>query len=315
MTNARPLIALLAASMLTACGSASDKSEAEQAPSNPAATKPAKAPDVHAFRIGEFQAFALADGAFTFPNDGKTFGLGHKPGEVGKLLSAAGLPADTLSVDIHPLLVKSPIQVMLFDTGAGRSAGADGGKLTASLAAAGVDPASVTDIFISHVHGDHVGGLLDADGALAFPRAVIHMSSPEWTYLRDQAKESETAAALVTAIAPKIAPFAPGIEILPGKVQAVEIRGHTPGHSGYRILSGDSSLLYVGDAVHHHIISVRKPDWPIEFDGDKAVAAASRHALLKDSADTGQRLYAPHFPFPNVGTVKPDGDGFRWVPE
>jgi len=205
--------------------------------------------------------------------------------------------------------------VMLFDTGVGSKGGENGGRLPASMAAAGVDPASVTDIFISHTHGDHVGGLLKADGALAFPNARVHMSAPEWAWLQDQAKQSETAAALVKAIAPKVASFAPGAEILPGLVKAVEIRGHTPGHSGYRITSGDSSLLYAGDAMHHYVVSVREPDWPIQFDGDKPVAAASRRALLDQSAKTGQRLYLVHFPFPGLGTVKAEGNGFAWVPE
>ncbi|HKR36572.1 MAG TPA: MBL fold metallo-hydrolase, partial [Steroidobacteraceae bacterium] len=91
------------------------------------------------------------------------------------------------------------------------------------------------------------------------------------------------------------------------------IKGHTPGHSGYLITSGRNSLLYVGDAVHHFVVSLRKPDWPNGFDGDAATAAASRSALLADAAKSGQLLYAVHFPFPGLGKVQRQGEGYVWV--
>src|SRR5262249_32304912 len=149
---------------------------------------------------------------------------------------------------------------------------------------AGVDPASVTDIFISHLHGDHISGLVNAQGALAFPNATIHFSKPEWKFLTtmpvDVAKQVGIADrdALVATLKPKVDAFTPGAELVPGVVKAVDIKGHTPGHSGYKITSGNDSLLYVGDAVHHYIISVQKPDWPMAFDADQATGAKSRAA-------------------------------------
>jgi glyoxylase-like metal-dependent hydrolase (beta-lactamase superfamily II) len=122
-------------------------------------------------------------------------------------------------------------------------------------------------------------------------------------------------AALIDAITPKIVAFTPGADIIAGAVKAVEIRGHTPGHSGYLITSGPSSLLYVGDTMHHFVVSVRKPDWTIQFDADAPTAQASRRALLGQSAESRQRIYAVHFPFPGLGTVEPKDDGFVWVPE
>jgi glyoxylase-like metal-dependent hydrolase (beta-lactamase superfamily II) len=98
-------------------------------------------------------------------------------------------------------------------------------------------------------------------------------------------------------------------------VKAVEIKGHTPGHSGYKITSGQDSLLYVGDSMHHYVVSLQKPEWSMGFDGDKAVAAKSRAALIADSAASGQRIYAVHFPYPGIGKFEKQGDGYVWVGE
>ena len=265
----------------------------------------------HAFKIGELSAMALRDGGMEVPNDNKVFGVGRTPEEVAAVLSANGQPADKLALTIEPLLVKTADRVLLFDTGAGPLFGPGSGQLLASFAEAGVDPQSVTDIFISHSHGDHVGGLVSAEGKLTFPNATIHLSKPEWTYMsgNDQYK------AWIPVLKDKVDAFKPGAELVPGVVKAVEIKGHTPGHSGYRITSGQDSLLYVGDSMHHFIVSVQKPEWTIAFDGDNATATASRVALIAELATSGQRVYAVHFPFPGIGKMQKQGDGIVWVGE
>jgi glyoxylase-like metal-dependent hydrolase (beta-lactamase superfamily II) len=98
-------------------------------------------------------------------------------------------------------------------------------------------------------------------------------------------------------------------------VKAVDIQGHTPGHSGYLITSGDQSLLYVGDSMHHFVVSVQRPEWTIAFDHDSPTATASRRNLIADSAAQGQRIYAVHFPFPGTGRFERKGEGFAWLGE
>lgn len=303
---------------LTAC---SPESDAPRPAATTAAAPVLEHEDVRAFAIGELTGMALRDGTIDVPNDARTFGLGRTVDEVSARLAAAGLSTHELHLSIQPLLVKTADRVLLFDTGAGGNMGDSGGRLAASMAAAGVDADSITDVFLSHAHGDHVGGLLSADGTLAFPRAAIHIASPEWAFLRQMSAEAAAGAAIprhaafIAAIAPRIAEFAPGADIIPGVVRAVEIRGHTPGHSGYLITSGQDSLLYVGDAMHHFIVSVQKPEWANEFDTDAATAASSRSELLARSAASGQRLYAVHFPFPGLGRVERRADGFVWAAE
>lgn len=311
------VLALMAVSMLAACSKPAE-TPAEPAPPPP---PPPKEASYQSVKLGELTAIALRDGKVQFPNDNKIFGLGHTPEEVGALLSAAGQPTDQIHLDIDPLLVKTADRVLLFDTGAGSNFGPGAGMLGAALVDAGVDPKSVTDIFISHVHGDHVGGLVGADGVPNFPNATIHIAKPEWEFLTglggEKAKEVgvQNFDALVAAMKPKVDAFAPGAELVPGVVTAVAIKGHTPGHSGYKVTSGADSLLYIGDAMHSYVVSVQKADWPMSFDGDQKTGAASRVALLADAEQSGQRIYAVHFPFPGVGKIHKQGDGYVWVPE
>lgn len=309
------LAALLAGVALSACSKPAPVATPPSAAAAAAATAPAQPvanhSDIYRFKIGALDAVALKDGDIDVPNDGKTFAIGQPVAAVSALLTAAGLPTDTLHLSIQPLLVQDGAHVLLFDTGAADASFAHAGRMPTSLHDAGVDPSQVTDIFISHRHPDHVGGLVTRNGALAFPNAAIHISAPEWEALR----KDKDAAALVAAISPKVVTFQPGAAILPGVVTAVEIKGHTPGHSGYEITSGDDHLIYMGDVAHHSVISVQRPEWTVEYDENAPLAQASRRAFLQRAADNDLRIYAVHFPFPGLGRVKKQGDSFVWVPE
>ncbi len=263
------------------------------------------APEARWFTVGSVRVAALHDQDFLIPNDGQTFGVDVGPEAVARLLSANGAPADTIKVSVGGLLVKLPGHVVVIDTGYGQA----NGQLLSSLAVAGVKPGEVTDVLITHSHGDHVGGLLKMDGTLAFPNAKVRMSGAEWAFLQANAG----AAKLVAAITPQVATFTPGAVVVPG-ITAVEVRGHTPGHVAYELVSGKARLIDLGDTVHSSIVSLAEPDWSMGFDSDKAVGKASRRAELTALAASHEIIYAPHFPFPGVGTVAAKGDGFVWVP-
>ena len=306
MRSDTAFVIMLAAS-LAACSPASE--EAPPAEADGAAT-PTIAPfqagaNVSPFAIGSLQAAALKDAAFSPANDNQTLAINVSKAEVDALLTAEGLATDVLELSVQPLIVRTADRVLLFDTGNGPS-----GMLSASMATAGVEAGAVTDIFISHSHGDHVGGLVGANG-LAFPNAAIHISANEWAAMQADA----SLATLVTTVTPRVATFEPGAELVPGVVTAVDIQGHTPGHSGYLITSGQESLLYIGDTMHHYVISVQRPDWTIAFDGDAPLAQESRRAVLSSSAASGQRIYAVHFPFPGLGGFEDRAGTFVWVPE
>lgn len=316
---ALPLLAVALGTALAACGGNQEPAATVATPATAEAGAPAVPANeaIHAFGIGPLQATALRDGGLTVPNDNAVFGVGLGPEEVAAALSAAGLETDALHLSVQPLLVRADDRVMLFDAGAGRMMGDGAGRLGGALEAAGVAPEQVTDVFVSHAHGDHVGGLLDAQGAPAFANATVHVSQPEWEDLQAQAVGGDAGmAAVVAAVTPRLSTFAPDAELVPGLVQSLPTPGHTPGHVSFRIRGGNDALLYVGDVVHHPVVSVQRPQWTLGFDGDATAAAAQRTQLLEAAADSGERLYAVHFPFPGLGRISRGEDGqLAWVAE
>ena len=263
-------------------------------------------PAAQSFRLGRLKLVALRDALNTVADDGKVIGLGRDPAEVAAVLRSAGAPTDTITLGVDALLAEGEGRVMLFDTGLGPRVH---GALPQSLALAGVAPDTVTDVFITHSHGDHVGGLVTAEGGLAFPHAVIHMSAVEWAWMQANSKASS----LVAAITPQVRTFEPETMVAPG-VTAVSLPGHTPGHVGYEIVSGSQRLFDMGDLAHSSIVSLAKPDWAIQYDNDKAQGEATRRATLAKLAASHERVFAPHFPFPGVGRIEAAGDGFAWAP-
>jgi glyoxylase-like metal-dependent hydrolase (beta-lactamase superfamily II) len=311
MPHRPPLIVAALAAAAAACSIPSGAGAQPAAAAHPHAaqlTPTAPTPAAHAFRIGRLQAWALVDGAASFPNDNKVLGVGRTPADVAALLSAAGLPGDQIRLNIDPLLVRTGDRYVLFDAGASGSVfGENAGRLVQSLAAAGLRPEQITDVAISHSHPDHVAGLVDG-GKLTFPNARIHLSAAEWAAMQANPRQAE----LVKAISPKVAAFQWGAEIAPG-VFALDTSGHTPGHTSYEVRSGEARLLYVGDTMHHHVVSVQRPDWPIAFDASPR-GLEQRKAILARAADEKLTVYAVHFPYPSLGHIRRQGDSFVWVP-
>lgn len=305
--HARLAAAALILASIGACSPEADKA----ATPVPSAGARAENADVHAFRIGALEATALKDGDIVLQN-----AAGQSPwaDTVGAraALTAAGLSGDAIALSVQVLLVRDGDRLVLIDTGAGGRMGTQN-KLVASLRAAGVDPTRITDVLISHAHGDHVGGLAGADGSLTFPRAVVHISAPEWDYMKAGAAQAGEAA-LLAAVTPRVRPFAPGAQVTPS-IKAVALDGHTPGHSGYEITSGTERLLYLGDAMHSSVISVQRPEWVNVWDTDGAAGVSTREGLLERGAAGSRRIYSPHFPFPGLGRFQRRDDGFVWVPE
>lgn len=294
---------MLAALGAGACSSESGKvAEAETADAAVASSR-----DVHPFRIGTLEAVALKDGDLNLPaNDAEK--SPWAPAEAAALLTSAGVTDGMIHLSIQPLLVRDGARTVLIDAGAGGQMGTEN-RLPASLRSAGVEPGEVTDVLISHAHGDHIGGLA-AGEALAFPNATIRMDAATWEEIRAEPR----LAGLTRLIASKVETFEAGAAVTPA-ITAVALPGHSPGHSGFEIVSGGDRLLYIGDALHSSVVSVRAPALRNAWDSDSAAAIRTREGLLERGSREGARLYGVHFPFPGVGRFDRGPEGFSWVPE
>jgi glyoxylase-like metal-dependent hydrolase (beta-lactamase superfamily II) len=262
-------------------------------------------PAAQSFQVGAISLTAVHDAQIVVANDGKTFGLGVSTRAVGSVLHSAGAPTDRITLSVNDLLVRTGRRVILIDTGLGPG---HHGALLASLKLAGVSPGDVTDVLITHPHPDHIGGLLDAQGGLAFPNATIRLASAAWAWMKQKVTP-----AMIGTVAPRVQTFEPGARIAPGVV-SVSFPGHTPGHVGYEIVSGHSRLIDMGDVAHSSIVSLARPQWDMEFDVDQTVGRQTRVKTLPALARSGEWVFAPHFPFPGVGHIVAAGRAFAWKP-
>lgn len=233
----------------------------------------------------------------------------------------ATYPSGKTRNSLNVFLIISGKRVALVDTGGGSVLGPDAGRLPQALAAAGVSPADVTDIILTHAHRDHIGGLAP-QGVAAFPNAWVHISKAEhdyWTSPDNEAKASERAKpnfALLRemlALYPwKVSIFEPGKELMPG-VSTIATPGHTPGHVALLVSSKEDTLLLWGDLLHGMELQLPRPDISIAFDTDPLQAAVTRSELLQRAAIEKWRVSGVHVPAPAAYRIKAAG-GFVLLP-
>jgi glyoxylase-like metal-dependent hydrolase (beta-lactamase superfamily II) len=290
----------LCISTLIACFAAVQVSAADIGP------QPAQ-PGAETFTLGDFRITSLRDAVNIVPNDGSVFGADVGPKAVAEVLKNAGQKTEAIELSVDALLARRGSEAIVIDTGLGP---AIPGALASSLSLAGVMPDEVTTVLITHVHSDHIGGLITQEKQSAFKHAAIKISEPDWKWLQQQPEMAE----LTRVIAPQVSTFNPGEDVAMG-IKSVRIPGHTPGHVGYMISSKGQTLLDVGDTVHSSIVSLAKPDWAMGYDTDRAVGRASRREVLTQLATDHQLIFAPHFPYPGVGWIVSQSDHFEWLPK
>ena len=213
---------------------------------------------------------------------------------------------------------------MLIDSGAGSLFGPTLGSLPASLAAAGYRPEQVDAVLITHMHGDHIGGLT-MDGKPAFPNAVVYSSKLEADYWLSQANMDKAPAegkdsfeGAMKMLKPYIAAgrfqrIDSGTQIVPG-IKSIAASGHTPGHNIYVVESGGQKLVLWGDLMHVAAVQFPEPAVTIIFDSDSNAARAQREKLFAEAASQGYWVGIAHLPFPGLGHLRTEGKGYAWVP-
>ncbi|WDS37455.1 MBL fold metallo-hydrolase [Pseudoxanthomonas sp.] len=234
-------------------------------------------------QIGEFSIMALSDG---YLSANLALLSNIDPDDAAGLQKAAGL-RDPSSIHINCYLVRGRGRTILIDAGAGGFK-QWGGELKANLALAGVQPSEIDTILLTHAHPDHVGGLLSASGDIAFPEAELVVHQRELAFWEDDGNLSRAserargnflfARKVFDGYRERMRTFTDGA-LLPG-ISAIPLPGHTAGHAGYRLESGDRSLLVWGDIVHFPQIQIARPDVSIAFDQDPLLSAATRARLL-----------------------------------
>lgn len=227
---------------------------------------------------------------------------------------------------LNAFVVHTPEKIILVDSGGGTNMGDTLGRLQQNLAAAGYKPADFTDIYLTHAHIDHVSGLTDAAGKPVFPNAQVRLAEAELQFWFDDERRNKAPEGMQglfkaarTALTPykeagRILTFKPG-EALSGHVTSLDLAGHTPGHSGFRVSDGKEQLLIWGDIVHAPALQFAHPEWSIAFDVDKAQALTARSKIMAEVAADRIRIAGMHLGFPALGHVARASSGYDFVPQ
>jgi glyoxylase-like metal-dependent hydrolase (beta-lactamase superfamily II) len=280
-----------------------------------------QAPGYYRMMLGDTEITTLSDG--TFPMEADKLLTDITPKQLDAALARSYLK-EPIETSVDAFLVNTGSKLVLVDTGAGVLFGPTVGKLLANLRASGYRPEQIDEIYITHMHGDHIGGLL-LDGKIAFPNAVVRASQQEADFWlsksnmdaapKDRKDGFEAAMNMLNPYisAGKFKPFNGDTELVPG-VRAVAAPGHTPGHTFYVVESKGQKLVLWGDLLHVAAVQFPNPGVTIRFDTDSAMAAAQRKKAFADAAAHGDWVAAAHLPFPGIGHLRAAGSGYVFVP-
>lgn len=278
-------------------------------------------PAIYRFRIGENDAYAIQCGSLEFRPEQPSFAIEASPSEFATALHDA-TRTDTVRMPFNVLLLDWNGSYVLIDTGAPGRNGAPP-PLLAHLQTLGLAPEKIAHLILTHAHFDHVGGLLDAAGQPTFSRAVHHVLKAEadfWMAAAPDLSRVRVPSGGMVSTARRVferiafTDATPGADIVPG-ITALLSPGHTPGHMTLRLTSKTSTLYHIADLCHHAPLLMEHPDWTVGSDSDPALAVRTRQTVYKALADSRERLFGFHLPFPGLGSIARSATGYHWIAE
>ncbi|MGO4832534.1 MBL fold metallo-hydrolase [Rhizobiaceae sp. 2RAB30] len=284
-------------------------------------TGAAEASRKSAWHIGDLTVTPLLDGVVEV--DVAIFsGATAGPAEIRALLAAAGQPAGKIRLDVNAFLIERAGSLILVDAGTRDLYGPALGKVPQALAELGVAPERINHVILTHMHNDHVGGLVDATGAAVFGNAELHVTGAEWQYwtsaehFEKASKQGQFSFAGARAAAPayreRLRTFGETAQVLPG-ISSIALPGHSPAHTGFRLSSGSQQMIIWGDVVVSPDLQFAHPDWSSAFDADREASVSSRKRLFEEVAADRIPVVGMHLPFPGAGHVERDGLAYRFI--
>ena len=271
-----------------------------------------------AYKVGAAEVTALYDGIWEKPHD-PAFIANASVEDVKAAMVKAGLPADFVSIPFTVLVIKIGGKTIMCDSGTGGQVQPTAGKLAANMKAAGIDPAKIETILISHCHPDHIFGLMEKDtNKPVYPNAELVISDVEYKFWTDPAvidrlpEARKGLARRIQAVFPtwkNIRQVEGEPEVAPG-IRLVSSPGHTPGHRAFHLSSGSSQLMISNDTAYVPALVVANPGWHGQYDQNAAMAEESRRKLLDRVIADKIMICGYHFPFPGAGTIGKDGAGY-----
>ena len=247
--------------------------------------------------------------------------------DVNAALASAFYEPDLMTTPYNPVVVNTGTKLVAIDPGVGEAAFATSkgatGQFQTNLTAAGFERSAIDVVLISHFHGDHINGILGADGRLAFPNAEVMVPAAEWKFFMDDGEMSRAAPGrmqdvfknlrrVFDAIGRKVTTYEAGKEVVSG-LTAVATPGHSAGHNSHIVSSGKASLYIQADVTHVPFLFARHPDWHAFYDQDPAIAEATRRKVYDMLAAERMPVQGFHYPFPSLAHVERAGTGYREI--
>ena len=279
-----------------------------------------KAPGYYRMMLGGFEVTALSDGTVQLPVDK----LLKTPAVHTDEVLARSYLGSPLDVSVNAFLINTGSKLILIDSGAAGLFGPTLGKVLANLKASGYQPEQVDDVFLTHIHPDHVGGLL-SNGTIAFPNATVHAEKRDVDFWVSADHMQQAAPAdkgfyqgAIASLTPyinaqKLATFDGDTRLEKG-ITAISTPGHTVGHTSYLIESEGHTMIVVGDLIHVAEVQFPEPNIAIDFDTDTKEAIASRRIIFDQIVKEGYWVAAAHLSFPGLGHLNRFGGGYEFVP-